>query len=63
MAPRKNRRRWQTLPCPRNEGIECGDQSRCGKCGWNPEVARARAAAYTGAGKERKHDRHKRKVG
>lgn len=28
--------------CAYNVGVECGDQTKCGECGWNPEVERAR---------------------
>ena len=30
------------LPCFFDDSIECFDCSNCYKCGWNPEVARAR---------------------
>ena len=34
--------KWQ---CPYNEGVDCGFR-KCIRCGWNPEVARARTEAY-----------------
>lgn len=30
--------------CKHNSGVNCYDQTKCDKCGWNPEVSKMRAA-------------------
>ena len=31
------------VQCQNNEGVSCKNPDNCGKCGWNDEVAAARA--------------------
>lgn len=31
------------VQCPNNEGVSCKNPDKCGSCGWNDEVAAARA--------------------
>jgi len=32
----------EQVACKHNPDIECGDQSKCEACGWNPAVAKER---------------------
>lgn len=38
--------------CPYNEGVNCPGGSSCEKCGWNPEVAKERTAAFLTANRK-----------
>lgn len=33
-------------PCPNNDRVSCTDKTKCGKCGWNPEVAERRLREF-----------------
>ena len=34
-------------PCPNNpEAVVCMDDTQCNRCGWNPEVSKARIEEY-----------------
>ena len=35
-----------TPRCRFNDGVSCGEQDRCDKCGWNPEVHKERIKRY-----------------
>ena len=35
-----------TPRCKFNDGVLCGDQEHCAKCGWNPEVYKERLRRY-----------------
>ena len=35
-------RRYKTVICPHNVGVECLDTTQCYSCGWNPVVATKR---------------------
>lgn len=39
-----DRKRYErpTFQCPHNEAVAC-ERKKCGSCGWNPAVAKARA--------------------
>ena len=43
--------------CPNNSNVDCG-KKECHRCGWNPEVAKARLEAFIKGGNldERKED-------
>lgn len=50
------RNRWgvedaDTGTCPYNDAVECSSR-KCSKCGWNPEVAKARLEAHERKGTE-----------
>ncbi len=32
----------ESAPCPYNRAIDCIEQSKCKKCGWNPDVENKR---------------------
>ena len=42
--------------CRFNRVIECRDQTKCSRCGWDPEVAEARLARIT-AGMKQNRDK------
>lgn len=37
------------VECKHNHGVGCIDTSKCGTCGWNPEIARRRLEAQKAA--------------
>lgn len=47
---KKERRAAQT--CRYNDGVDCPGGSSCEKCGWNPEVAKERTAAFLTANRK-----------
>ena len=48
---RRNSKLSALFTCPYNHEVDCTLQM-CGKCGWNPEVAKARLEKYLEVGHE-----------
>lgn len=42
-ASMRRRKQVKGNDCVFNSGVECDDQTKCGSCGWNPEVIKQRA--------------------